>query len=120
MYGGILGTVRRSTEYSLECPKLLLQVSPTSSSFSYVDTVVDVDVDVNVNLGSLLRQLGSLLLKKDGWTDFYRRCGNMASILEVSPGGKRFFNVFDAAPENESDGPAQQSQVKVSLVLRAS
>jgi hypothetical protein len=25
----------------------------------------------------------------------------MASILEVSPGGRRFFNVFDAAPENE-------------------
>jgi hypothetical protein len=25
----------------------------------------------------------------------------MASILEVSPGGKRYFNVFDAAPENE-------------------
>lgn len=25
----------------------------------------------------------------------------MASILEVSPGGKRFFNVFEAAPENE-------------------
>jgi hypothetical protein len=25
----------------------------------------------------------------------------MASVLEVSPDGKRFFNVFDAAPENE-------------------
>lgn len=25
----------------------------------------------------------------------------MASILEVSPGGKKYFNVFDAAPENE-------------------
>jgi serine/threonine-protein phosphatase PPG1 len=25
----------------------------------------------------------------------------MASILEVSPGGRQFFNVFDAAPENE-------------------
>lgn len=38
------------------------------------------------------------------------RCGNMASILEVSPGGGKFFNVFEAAPENERDGPAQQSQ----------
>ena len=31
------------------------------------------------------------------------RCGNMASILEVGVNGERFFNVFDAAPENETD-----------------
>lgn len=37
------------------------------------------------------------------------RCGNSASILEVGPGGKMFFNVFEAAPENERDGPAQQA-----------
>ena len=36
------------------------------------------------------------------------RCGNMASILEVGPGGEKHFNVFDAAPENERDGPGQQ------------
>ena len=29
------------------------------------------------------------------------RCGNMASVLEVSDTGERFFNVFDAAPEND-------------------
>ncbi|OBZ83785.1 putative serine/threonine-protein phosphatase C22H10.04 [Choanephora cucurbitarum] len=29
------------------------------------------------------------------------RCGNLASILEVSVSGERFFNVFDAAPEND-------------------
>lgn len=34
----------------------------------------------------------------------------MASILEISPGGGKFFNVFEAAPENERDGPAQQLQ----------
>lgn len=38
------------------------------------------------------------------------RCGNMASILEVGPGGEKHFNVFDAAPENERDGPGQNVQ----------
>ena len=36
------------------------------------------------------------------------RCGNSASILEVGPGETMFFNVFEAAPENERDGPNQQ------------
>lgn len=38
------------------------------------------------------------------------RCGNSASILEVGPGQTMHFNVFEAAPENERDGPAQQQQ----------
>ena len=38
------------------------------------------------------------------------RCGNSASILEVRPDGEPFFNVFQAAPENERDGPAHQAQ----------
>jgi hypothetical protein len=38
------------------------------------------------------------------------RCGNMASILEIGPGGEKHFNVFDAAPENERDGPGQNMQ----------
>ncbi len=38
------------------------------------------------------------------------RCGNSASILEVKPEGEPFFNVFQAAPENERDGPAHQAQ----------
>lgn len=29
------------------------------------------------------------------------RCGNLASVLEVSATGERYFNVFGAAPENE-------------------
>lgn len=36
------------------------------------------------------------------------RCGNSASILEVGPGRSMFFNVFEAAPENDRDGPAHQ------------
>ena len=35
------------------------------------------------------------------------RCGNLASILEVGPNGSRHFNTFEAAPENEHDGPLQ-------------
>ncbi|KAF5380236.1 hypothetical protein D9757_008218 [Collybiopsis confluens] len=37
------------------------------------------------------------------------RCGNSASILEVGPGESMYFNVFEAAPENERDGPTQQA-----------
>lgn len=37
------------------------------------------------------------------------RCGNSASILEVGPGGSMYFNVFEAAPENDRDGPNQQA-----------
>lgn len=40
------------------------------------------------------------------------RCGNMASILEIGPDGHKHFNVFDAAPENERDGPQQQMQLQ--------
>ena len=40
------------------------------------------------------------------------RCGNMASILEVGVDGQRFFNVFDAAPENDRDGPSQQTSLE--------
>lgn len=49
------------------------------------------------------------------------RCGNSASILEVGPGGQKNFNVFEAAPENERDGPIQQqsmqADVKVSTLF---
>lgn len=37
------------------------------------------------------------------------RCGNSASILEVGPGETMHFNVFEAAPENQTDGPSQQA-----------
>lgn len=38
------------------------------------------------------------------------RCGNMASVLEVSDNGERKFNVFDAAPENDVHRAEQQQQ----------
>jgi hypothetical protein len=36
------------------------------------------------------------------------RCGNSASILEIGPGESVHFNVFEAAPENQIDGPSHQ------------
>lgn len=47
------------------------------------------------------------------------RCGNSASILEVGPNGAMFFNVFEAAPENDRDGPAQQAQQNAGGKVRA-
>jgi serine/threonine-protein phosphatase PPG1 len=47
------------------------------------------------------------------------RCGNSASILEVRPDGERYFNVFQAAPENERDGPTHQAQQSAGGKVRA-
>jgi serine/threonine-protein phosphatase PPG1 len=38
------------------------------------------------------------------------RCGNLASVLEVSDTGDRYFNIFDAAPENDVHRGEQQAQ----------
>lgn len=47
------------------------------------------------------------------------RCGNSASILEIGPNESVHFNVFEAAPENQIDGPNNQplptAPIKVSL-----
>lgn len=48
------------------------------------------------------------------------RCGNSASILEISPGGSMHFNVFEAAPENERDGPSQQAAQNAGGKVRTS
>ncbi|KZO95659.1 Metallo-dependent phosphatase [Calocera viscosa TUFC12733] len=44
------------------------------------------------------------------------RAGNAASILEIGPGQEMHFNVFEAAPENERDGPAQAQQAAMMQV----
>jgi len=40
------------------------------------------------------------------------RCGNVASVVEVSPDGRRHFNVFEASPDNASNGPSDQPLVR--------
>lgn len=44
------------------------------------------------------------------------RCGNLASILEVGVDGSRFFNVFDAAPENDRNPQQAQLKVRVNVI----
>jgi serine/threonine-protein phosphatase PPG1 len=38
------------------------------------------------------------------------RCGNLASVLEVGDKMQRYFNIFDAAPENDVHRSEQQAQ----------
>ncbi|CAG8528290.1 3803_t:CDS:2 [Paraglomus occultum] len=45
------------------------------------------------------------------------RCGNMASILEVGVNGERFFNVFDAAPENDRESSRPMASERPENVL---
>ncbi len=52
----------------------------------------------------LLLSVGAALQSfRARWQGSFRphRCGNAASVLEISPDGRRFFNVFYAAPEND-------------------
>jgi serine/threonine-protein phosphatase PPG1 len=44
------------------------------------------------------------------------RCGNLASILEVGVYGERYFNVFDAAPENERILDGNDTYGKVNFI----
>jgi serine/threonine-protein phosphatase PPG1 len=46
------------------------------------------------------------------------RCGNRASICEVSDSGSMSFNVFDESPENEIVVKEQQQQNKVIILCQ--
>ena len=92
-------------------------ISPRGAGYTFGAAVVKKFLQVN-NMNHILRahQLcneGYQVLYDDRlstvWSapNYCYRCANMASILEVDEYGGRFFNVFDAAPENEHDGPVQ-------------
>ncbi|KAL1920138.1 uncharacterized protein VTP21DRAFT_1284 [Calcarisporiella thermophila] len=94
------------------------QFSPRGAGFTFGGMVVKKFLQTN-NIQHILR---AHQLCMEGYQELYDRslstvwsapnycyrCGNKASILEVGENGERHFNVFDAAPENEHDGPSQQ------------
>jgi serine/threonine-protein phosphatase PPG1 len=93
-------------------------LSPRGAGYTFGGQVVRKFLEVN-SMSHILRahqlcQEGYQILY-DGllstvWSapNYCYRCGNMASVLEVGEKGQKFFNVFDAAPEN--DQHREQSQ----------
>ncbi|PKS09284.1 hypothetical protein jhhlp_003898, partial [Lomentospora prolificans] len=86
-------------------------LSPRGAGYTFGAQVVKKFLTVN-NMTHILRahqlcQEGYQVLYDDQlstvWSapNYCYRCGNMASVLEVSDTGERFFNVFAAAPEND-------------------
>ncbi|EFQ36205.1 calcineurin-like phosphoesterase [Colletotrichum caudatum] len=86
-------------------------LSPRGAGYTFGAQVVKKFLAVN-NMDHILRahqlcQEGFQVLYDDRlstvWSapNYCYRCGNMASVLEVSDTGERFFNVFAAAPEND-------------------
>lgn len=105
-------------------------ISPRGAGYTFGAQVVKKFLEVN-NMNHILRahQLcmeGFSVMYDDRlstvWSapNYCYRCGNMASILEVGPGGTKHFNVFDAAPENERDGPKEQAAAQQSGIVRVS
>lgn len=97
-------------------------ISPRGAGYTFGSTVVAHFLERN-GMNHILRahQLcmeGFSVLYDDKlstvWSapNYCYRCGNMASILEVGPGGTKHFNTFMAAPENERDGPLQAAEKK--------
>jgi serine/threonine-protein phosphatase PPG1 len=86
-------------------------LSPRGAGYTFGAQVVKKFLDVN-SMSHILRahqlcQEGYQILYDDRlstvWSapNYCYRCGNMASVLEVSDTGERYFNVFAAAPEND-------------------
>lgn len=86
-------------------------LSPRGAGYTFGSQVVKRFLEVN-NMTHILRahqlcQEGYQVLYDDRlstvWSapNYCYRCGNMASVLEVSTDGSRYFNTFAAAPEND-------------------
>lgn len=95
-------------------------LSPRGAGYTFGAQVVRKFLEVN-NMSHILRahqlcQEGYQVLYDDRlstvWSapNYCYRCGNLASVLEVSDTGERFFNIFGAAPENDEHRNEQQTQ----------
>ena len=93
-------------------------LSPRGAGYTFGAQVVKKFLEVN-SMSHILRahqlcQEGYQVLYDDRlstvWSapNYCYRCGNMASVLEVSDTGERFFNVFDASPDNDVHRAEQQ------------
>lgn len=103
-------------------------ISPRGAGYTFGSSVVKKFLEFN-GMNHILRahQLcmeGFSVMYEDRlstvWSapNYCYRCGNMASILEVGPNGTKHFNVFDAAPENERDGPKEQALQQQSGIMK--
>ncbi|EXJ65934.1 serine/threonine-protein phosphatase [Cladophialophora psammophila CBS 110553] len=95
-------------------------LSPRGAGYTFGGDVVKKFLQVN-SMSHILRahqlcQEGYQVLYDDRlstvWSapNYCYRCGNLASVLEVSDAGDRYFNIFDAAPENDIHRNEQQQQ----------
>jgi len=93
-------------------------ISPRGAGYTFGAGVVRKFLEIN-NMNHILRahQLcmeGFSVLFDNRlstvWSapNYCYRCGNSASILEIGPEESVHFNVFEAAPENQVDGPNHQ------------
>ncbi|KAI8052204.1 Metallo-dependent phosphatase-like protein [Syncephalis plumigaleata] len=99
-------------------------VSPRGAGYYFGSAVVEVFLHMN-NMSHILR---AHQLCMEGYTVLFNnqlstvwsapnycyRCGNKASILEVSPSLERYFNVFDAAPDEERELVREANRRQVS------
>jgi serine/threonine-protein phosphatase PPG1 len=95
-------------------------LSPRGAGYTFGRDVVKKFLEVN-SMSHILRahqlcQEGYQILYEDRlstvWSapNYCYRCGNLASVLEVSDLLDRYFNIFDAAPENDIHRNEQQQQ----------
>src|ERR1700761_3708145 len=103
-------------------------LSPRGAGYTFGGDVVKKFLEVNA-MSHILRahqlcQEGYQILYDDRlstvWSapNYCYRCGNLASVLEVSDTGERYFNVFAAAPENDLHrGDPQQEKATVEYFL---